>query len=896
MGNEKKKRIRQNDFFLVSEIKYSIMTDDISYAIFSMADRVKSATSIISELEEVTTSERNLLWEAIDLSAPAAVVLALLAVNVNSASICQQFQTSHVGPSFYAFPLHVAQYRGYSEAVILEILKANPQAAQFRNGSGMLPLHYAIISSDSVTTIRVIEELIKVYPDALDVSVKHGEMYATPEDLISYSPHLPIESIQLIRNATQTYKKNKKEAGKNLDNVTKQDVGNLSIILEGICNNLQILNKTVNAMQVRLDEVTAKNNSFSSTPVPASNIDRIFNEDEEPLNAGMQNCTEVISQRPFEKQNSVNGNLQDRMTADSQCHTNPVDAGSDVLISPSYLAHKEATPSETLLSEAEFASKVIQLTETIDTPFKTLTKVQGDNVLASSFDDAVYPWENASAPIESDRQPDKVISFKSSILGCKITPLPASKTETNGEKIEQTRVVEKGPNQGDHIERDQIHSIVNCSLFRPTITAVSTSVEESDDSAPSIPLMFETGFSTFSPPIPISSTAPTPLSLSKEAATTLVGSGRALPKGKNSSSLQSTGTFVVPWNETRTRDENTSVTIKAITAMPDYEQKSFEELRLEDYNVYSKNLATMPEATFGGLGGATTPITFGATAVAAPSHHLFGSAQLEEVRSPTNQGSARVPSLSFGLSNPSTNATTFGSVPAHPIAIATHTSTSRSYETFPVPEASFPQVSKTISTPLFNISLSPSLTGTLAVPYNSTRVQNGNTTVNLMSITAMPAYKNQSFEELRMHDYKVADKSVSTPITPTFGAHGDANTFTCGTTSALPSTVLCGSAPTLMFGSTANKGLSTKPITFRAHVDPTTPALGTASSAPYTFSFGSAPTGMLGSSTNKGSAATRSPEFAFSCFTSTAGSPENSATTSLVKHKRVISRRRRRTR
>mmetsp|Transcript_6180 Transcript_6180/g.9025 ORF Transcript_6180/g.9025 Transcript_6180/m.9025 type:complete len:189 (+) Transcript_6180:213-779(+) len=93
-------------------------------------------------------------------------------------------------------------------AIVLALLKAAPRAAQFRNDRGILPLHNAMMYPYSDPTPRVIEELIKAYPDALDMTVKHSkfenQFYSTPEDLISHNRHLPIESIQLIRNATDT--------------------------------------------------------------------------------------------------------------------------------------------------------------------------------------------------------------------------------------------------------------------------------------------------------------------------------------------------------------------------------------------------------------------------------------------------------------------------------------------------------------------------------------------------------------------------------------------------------------------------------------------------------------------------------------------------------------------
>jgi len=63
----------------------------------------------------------------------------------------------------------------------------------------------------------------------------------------------------------------------------------------------------------------------------------------------------------------------------------------------------------------------------------------------------------------------------------------------------------------------------------------------------------------------------------------------------------------VPYQTTTSKqDGNTSIILQAITAMPQYEQKSFEELRLEDYmagNKGTKGQAAPATSTgFGGFG------------------------------------------------------------------------------------------------------------------------------------------------------------------------------------------------------------------------------------------------------------------------------------------------------
>ena len=63
----------------------------------------------------------------------------------------------------------------------------------------------------------------------------------------------------------------------------------------------------------------------------------------------------------------------------------------------------------------------------------------------------------------------------------------------------------------------------------------------------------------------------------------------------------------MPYQTTTSKqDGNTSIILQAITAMPQYEQKSFEELRLEDYmagNKGTKGQAAPATSTgFGGFG------------------------------------------------------------------------------------------------------------------------------------------------------------------------------------------------------------------------------------------------------------------------------------------------------
>ena len=357
---------------------------------------------------------------------------------------------------------------GAPAEIVLALLKAAPRAAQFRNGRGILPLHNAMISPYSDPTPRLIGELIKAYPDALDMIIKHNEMYVTPEDLISHSGHLPIESIQLIRNATETFKKKKEDTAKNSDNVTKQDVCNLSQILKGICNNIEKLNNAVNAIQVRLDEVAAKSNSFPFTPVPASNNDRLFIDEKEPLGVGMQDGTKVNSQCG-------------KHCIEPTCPTNVCTAPTACDL------HETPVPEEITLAETEV------------TPFSTPTAGQGDNstvpscVEVDDFTHVEKPVENASEKTEKYRQQDGDINFKSTIL------IGKSMCETNNndsaeekcQSFKEICIVEKC--YDSYLEKDQTHPKETCSFLVP---AIKTSASPSGGSCTTL-----SSFSNASPAV-----------------------------------------------------------------------------------------------------------------------------------------------------------------------------------------------------------------------------------------------------------------------------------------------------------------------------------------------------------------------------------------------------------
>jgi nuclear pore complex protein Nup98-Nup96 len=108
--------------------------------------------------------------------------------------------------------------------------------------------------------------------------------------------------------------------------------------------------------------------------------------------------------------------------------------------------------------------------------------------------------------------------------------------------------------------------------------------------------------------------------------------------------------------------------------------------------------------------------------------------------------------------------------------------------------------------------------GTTIAPYQETRKLDGTANINFQSITAMPAYENKSFEELRMEDYMAGNKGSQgqSQQPSTMGAGGggfgmsfgapapSSGGFGFGATTSAPSTVGFGfgaTSPTPAFGS-----------------------------------------------------------------------------------------------
>jgi len=91
-----------------------------------------------------------------------------------------------------------------------------------------------------------------------------------------------------------------------------------------------------------------------------------------------------------------------------------------------------------------------------------------------------------------------------------------------------------------------------------------------------------------------------------------------------STQQQRPGTADLAWNATTRTDGNSNISLQAISAMPAYESKSFEELRVEDYtagNKGSQGQQSTGGVSFGVFGGSPAP----APAPAA-GFGLFGSA------------------------------------------------------------------------------------------------------------------------------------------------------------------------------------------------------------------------------------------------------------------------------
>ena len=228
-----------------------------------------------------------------------------------------------------------------------------------------------------------------------------------------------------------------------------------------------------------------------------------------------------------------------------------------------------------------------------------------------------------------------------------------------------------------------------------------------------------------------------------------------------------------------------------------------------------------PPAPTTGLFGApasTQPSFGGFGASPAPSGGLFGQpapAPAFGAAPATTTGLfGNAPASSTGLFGSSPAPAAFGATSTTPAFGSGTTSTfgAPATSTFGAPATStFGAPAPAVSGGLFG-SPSPApfgapasgATGTRGTPYTTTSRQDGNTSLNFHSITAMQPYENKSFEELRMEDYKSGNRGQpsTTPLaantTGTFfgGSSAPQGGSLFGQPAAAPSsTGLFGSAP-----------------------------------------------------------------------------------------------------
>jgi Nucleoporin autopeptidase/Nuclear protein 96/Nucleoporin FG repeat region len=152
--------------------------------------------------------------------------------------------------------------------------------------------------------------------------------------------------------------------------------------------------------------------------------------------------------------------------------------------------------------------------------------------------------------------------------------------------------------------------------------------------------------------------------------------------------------------------------------------------------------------------GAPAPSAFGAP---APSSGFFGSPAPAPFGAPAPAptglfGSAPAPSSGFGGSG------MFGSNPA------------------PAPFGSPPPSAGGFGAPSSGLFGAPAVassgSGTRVAPYETTSRQDGTANINLQSISAMEAYKDQSHEELRFGDYSQGNRGTAAPAPSMFGGFG----------------------------------------------------------------------------------------------------------------------------
>ena len=243
-----------------------------------------------------------------------------------------------------------------------------------------------------------------------------------------------------------------------------------------------------------------------------------------------------------------------------------------------------------------------------------------------------------------------------------------------------------------------------------------------------------------------------------------------------------------------------------------------------------------PAPSTGFFGGSPAPAPFGAPAPIGGG--LFGSTP-----APASTGFGGTTSL-FG----STPAPTFGSPPAPTTG-------------FGAPGGLFGSTA-----PVTSVSSGGG--GTRIAPYQVTNRQDGTATINLQSISAMEAYKDQSHEELRFADYSQGNRGTASPAPASFGGFGapapaplggglfgsspaPANTFGSTGSSLFGSTPApaFGAAPAPLggFGQTTGGSLFGQTPAPASAFGAPAPAFGSPAPAPSGLFGAPAPTGLFGS-------------------------------------------------
>ncbi len=145
-------------------------------------------------------------------------------------------------------------------------------------------------------------------------------------------------------------------------------------------------------------------------------------------------------------------------------------------------------------------------------------------------------------------------------------------------------------------------------------------------------------FGAPAPATPFGAPAPAPTAFGQPAAAPAFGSPAPAPFGAapaaggfGAPTQQTAGTASTPFTTTNRSDGSNTIVLQSITGMSQFEQKSFEELRLEDYAAGNKGTkgqaapAAPAAGGFGGFGAAPQPAPAFGQPAAAPAGGLFGS-------------------------------------------------------------------------------------------------------------------------------------------------------------------------------------------------------------------------------------------------------------------------------